>query len=121
VIGQDPAPFATAELRARHRVEKDFVVAQLVELAGRGIFAWNHAESGRCARLDRERNEIHLRARIAQLDRPRQLQRRALFAGCVRLHEVRIEQVVQLVIPRNDGARHSTDEQVRCGGRGLRT
>ena len=92
------APFAPPELLPAHRVEKDLVVAELVLPAGHGVDARLDEERERLAFHRRQRDERDARARVGGLEASRELERGNALAAPGRFHEVRVEQIVELVV-----------------------
>ena len=76
-------------------------------------YAELHAEVQRLAGLGGERDESDLHARIARFDLLGELQRRDRRAAALRFHQVWVEQIVELVIPRDDRAGQPGNEQER--------
>jgi hypothetical protein len=105
------APFAPAELPSRRGIEEHLVVAGFVQPAGGRIDPGQDEDRQRLAGLGRHGKGDGLHARIPRLDLPRQLDRRDRMAGSVGFHQMRIEQVVELVVPRDHRARHARHEQ----------
>jgi hypothetical protein len=111
----DRAPFALAQFRAADRVEEDLVEARLGQVFRGRIEARRHAQRQRLARFGMQRHEGHADVRVARLDLARQFQRRLGRAGGPGFHQVRVEHVVELVVPGDDRAGDAADEQ-EAGG-----
>ena len=105
------APFALADRLARHRIDEDFVVADLVEIAGGGIEARLDAEDHRMARLGVQRHIGEIGERVFRRDAFGELERRDEGAAALHVHEMRVQELVELVIPGDHRAGQPGDEQ----------
>jgi hypothetical protein len=112
----DGAPLAPSQLLAGDGVQEDLVVLHLIPPAGRRIDARLQEDREGGARLGGHRDEGHPGAWITRLDPPGEFQggqRRPLARG---RREMRVEQVVQLVVPGDDRPGQAGDDQERRDG-----
>ena len=105
------APLALTEFGPGGRVHEDLVEARLVQLAGGGIEAWPHAQRQRFTGLGRQRHIVHPHLGIALLHLLCEVERRERRSTALRRRQMRVEQLIQFVIPGDDRASEATDAQ----------
>ncbi len=110
-IERDLAPIARADDLACYGIDENLVVAELELLAGRGIAAPGDAQHRCMAFLELGLEEGDAAARVIDLDAGGKIERREVSATALDREQLRVQPLVEFMIPRDQRAGRSGDEE----------